>query len=70
MAAAFGAILRREQERWGMTEAQAAKRLRVSLHFYRQLEAGAVYPNFETYSAICELFGWPRSFTSAPSSRH
>jgi DNA-binding XRE family transcriptional regulator len=65
MAAAFRGMLRRDRERWGMTEAQAARRFGLTLNFYRQLEAGTASPSFETYSAVCELFGWPRSFTKA-----
>jgi len=33
------------------------------------LEVGAGVA-VETYSAICELFGWPQTFTSASSSWH
>ena len=69
MAAAFRELLRRDRTRWGMTEAQAARRFGVTLNFYRQLEGGPAWPSFETYSAICELFGWPRSFVSGASTR-
>jgi transcriptional regulator with XRE-family HTH domain len=48
MAAAFGGILRRDRIRWGMTEAQAARRFGATIDFYRQLEAGPAWPSFET----------------------
>jgi len=64
MAAAFRGMLRRDRIRWGMTEAQAARRFRVTLNFYRQLEEGPAWPSYETSSAICETFGWPRTSLS------
>ncbi len=58
-------MLKRDRERWGMSEHQAARRFRVSVTAYRQIEAGERSPDFATYSAICELFGWPQAFTPA-----
>ncbi len=35
---------------------------------YRELEAGARYPNWETFDRICKLHGWPQTF--ATPTRH
>jgi hypothetical protein len=55
-------MLRRDRERWGMTEAEAARRFRVSLRAYREIEAGERMLDFATYDAICKTFGWPQAF--------
>jgi hypothetical protein len=34
----------------------------VSVHDYRELEAGERTPNFETWNWICKLYGWPQTF--------
>ena len=44
----------------------AAWRLGVSVREYRELEAGLRSPSFETWDAICKLFGWPQSITGEP----
>jgi hypothetical protein len=36
--------------------------LGVSIREYRELEAGARSPSFETWDRICKLFGWPQTF--------
>ena len=64
--AAFPEMLRRDRERWGMRERQAAWRFGVSLPEYRELEAGTPLPTFETWERICKLYGWPQTFV--PSS--
>jgi transcriptional regulator with XRE-family HTH domain len=63
----FTDMLRRDRERWGMTEAQTARRFRVSLRDYREIEAGERDPDFATYDAICKLFGWPQAFVQSGS---
>jgi transcriptional regulator with XRE-family HTH domain len=59
----FTDMLKRDRERWGMSEAQAARRFGVTLRAYREIEAGERFLEFDTYDAICKLFGWPQSFT-------
>jgi DNA-binding XRE family transcriptional regulator len=54
-------ILRRDRQRWGMSEAEAARRFGISLHVYREIEAGTRFLDFTTYDAICKLFGWPQA---------
>jgi hypothetical protein len=44
---AFPYMLRRDRERWGMRECQAAWRFGVSVREYRELEAGESFPTFE-----------------------
>jgi DNA-binding XRE family transcriptional regulator len=50
----------RKQAGWSLR--RAAWALGVSIHEYRELEAGTRSPSFETWDRICMLFGWPRSF--------
>ena len=44
-------------------ERAAARRLRVDVGSYRMLEAGPAWPSFETWARMCDVFGWPRSFS-------
>jgi DNA-binding XRE family transcriptional regulator len=55
-------MLRDDRRRWGLTEAQAARRFGVSLRAYRSFEAGEAAPNYATYERICALFGWPQTY--------
>jgi hypothetical protein len=41
---------------------QAAWELGVSIREYRELDAGARSPTFETWNRICKAFGWPQTF--------
>lgn len=59
----FSDVLRRDRERWGFTVGQLAWRLGVSVREYREIEAGARYPGFDTYDRIGKLFGWPRAWS-------
>jgi hypothetical protein len=34
----------------------------VSVREYRELEAGARSPSFDTWDRICRLYGWPQTF--------
>ena len=52
----FTDIVKRDRERWGMSEAQAARRFLVSVSAYREIEAGERFLEFDTYDAICKLF--------------
>jgi transcriptional regulator with XRE-family HTH domain len=54
--------LRADRERSGLTVEQAAWRLGMTVPEYRELEAGARSPSFETWDRICKLFGWPQTF--------
>ena len=60
--AAYSGMLERDRRRWGLRVARASWLLGVSVREYRELEAGTRSPTFDTYSRICELFGWPDSF--------
>jgi DNA-binding XRE family transcriptional regulator len=57
----FTDMLKRDRERWGMTEAQAARRFGLSLRTYRGIEAGEELFDFDAHSAMCETFGWPQA---------
>ena len=59
-------MLRRDRERWGVRVRQAAWLLGVSVREYRKLEAGERSPDSKTWDAICELYGWPQTFVTAP----
>jgi DNA-binding XRE family transcriptional regulator len=48
--------------RAGWSVGQAAWRLGVSVRTYREVEAGARSPSFETWDRICKLYGWPQTF--------
>jgi transcriptional regulator with XRE-family HTH domain len=50
----------RKQAGWSM--GFVAWRLGVTVGEYRELEAGERAPSFETWDAICKLFGWPQTF--------
>ena len=44
--------------------ARASWLVGVTVREYREIEAGTKAPDWDTYERVCELFGWPRSFTS------
>ena len=54
-------MLEHDRKRAGWSIGQAAWRLGVSVREYRELEAGARSPSFETWDRICKLFGWPQT---------
>ena len=60
----FGDMLHRDRARWGPRPARAAWLLGVSVGEYRELEAGAHWPDVDTCDRICKLFGWPQTFVS------
>jgi hypothetical protein len=39
-------------------------RLGVSVREYREIEAGARVPSWETWDRICKLYGWPQTFVA------
>jgi hypothetical protein len=47
---------------------EASWRLGVSVVEYRELEAGARSPTFETWDRICKLHGWPQTFAGSGAS--
>jgi hypothetical protein len=55
-------MIRRDRERWGMREAEAAWRFGVTVREYRELEAGTRWPTFDTFDRVCKLYGWPQAF--------
>ena len=46
----FTQMLKRDRKRWGMTEAQAAFRFRVSRRDHREIEAGTGFLDFAAYT--------------------
>jgi predicted transcriptional regulator len=60
-------MLEHDRRRAGWSVGQAAWRLGVSPAEYRELEAGARSPNFETWDRICQLYAWPQTFSRARS---
>ena len=44
---------------------EAAGRLGLSVCEYRELEAGARSPSFDTWDRICKTFGWQQTFASS-----
>jgi plasmid maintenance system antidote protein VapI len=58
-------MLLSDRKRVGWSVRQAAWRLGVSVREYRELEAGARSPTFETWDRIWKLFGWPQSFADS-----
>jgi DNA-binding XRE family transcriptional regulator len=48
----------------GWSIGRTAWRLGVSIHEYRELEAGERVPSWETCDRICKLSGWPQTFVT------
>jgi len=55
-------MLAEDRTRRGWSVEQAARRLGVSAATYLEIEAGTRKPAWETWDAICRMFGWPRTF--------
>jgi DNA-binding XRE family transcriptional regulator len=66
--AMFDDMLKRDRERAGMSELQAARRFRVSSATYRRVEAGEEFPSSAIYESIVGMFGWPCAYV-APGGR-
>ena len=62
--AALPGMLEQDRRRAGWSVGQAAVALGASVREYRELAAGARWPNRETFDRICELFGWPQTFVT------
>jgi predicted transcriptional regulator len=58
----FPDMLEHDRTQAGWSVGQAAWRLGVSIREYREIEASARSPSFETWDRICKLFGWPQTF--------
>jgi ribosome-binding protein aMBF1 (putative translation factor) len=61
--AAFPDMLEHDRKQAGWSMGQVASRLGVSVREYKEIEAGARSPTFETWDRICKLYGWPQTFT-------
>ncbi len=60
-------MLEDDRRRAGWRVGRAAWELGVSIREYRELEAGELSPNFETWDRICKLVrGWPQTFVGRP----
>jgi transcriptional regulator with XRE-family HTH domain len=66
MVPMYAAMLRSDRQRRGFTIGQVAWRLGVTPARYRELEAGTVFPNFDTWDRMCKLYG-PQSFMGETS---
>ena len=58
------AMLEQDRKQAGWSVGQAAWRLGVSIREYREIEAGARSPDFETWDRICKLYGWLQTFVT------
>ena len=61
--AANATMMERDRKREGLRVCRAAWLIGVSVREYRELVAGDRMPSLETYRRICELYGWPQTFT-------
>jgi hypothetical protein len=62
MVSMFPDMLAEDRRRRGFTVGQVAWRLGLTPREYREFEAGASFPTFETWDRICKLYGWSQSF--------
>jgi hypothetical protein len=60
----FPTMLRRDRERNGLRIARASWLVDVTVREFRAIEAGTRPPAWDTYDRMCEVFGWPQTFTS------
>lgn len=60
----FATMLKRDRGLKGLRIARAFVARRRDGARVREIEAGTKAPDADTYERVCELFGWPRSFTS------
>ena len=54
--------MRDDRERLGLSVARVSWLVGVSVREYRNLEFGETHPDFETWTRICKLYGWPQRF--------
>jgi len=59
-------MMQRNRKREGLWECRAAWLISVTVREHRDLEAGNAFPDADTFDRICELYGWPQTFVSAP----
>ena len=52
-------MMQRDRKREGLRICRAAWLLGGTVREYRALEAGEAVPDFDTWSRICKLYGWP-----------
>ena len=64
MVPLFAGMLERDRRRHGYRVCQAAWLLGVTVREYRELESGAGFPRFDTWGAMCKLYGWPQRFVA------
>lgn len=57
--AALGASVRRERERRGWTQDEAALELGLDPSYFAKIERGTVNITIGTFVAICLVFGFP-----------
>ena len=62
-------MLKQNRERAELSQHQAAAKIRVSVGTYRRIEAGEEYPTSDAFDAMCDLFGWPQTVTTATGTR-
>jgi ribosome-binding protein aMBF1 (putative translation factor) len=64
----FRKMLEEDRRRAGWSVGQAAWRLGITVREYREIEVGERWPNGETFNRICELYGWPQTFSEGSAS--
>jgi transcriptional regulator with XRE-family HTH domain len=62
--AMFATILKRDRIRNGMTQAQVARHLGISLAEYRAVESEEQSATLAIYEKTVELFGWPSAYVA------
>ena len=63
------AMLEHDRKRAGWSVGQAVWRLGITVREYREIEAGACSPSFDTWDRICKLYGWPQTFVTPREPR-
>jgi hypothetical protein len=59
-------MMQRDRKREGLRICRAAWLLGGTVREYRALEAGEAVPDFDTWSRICKLYGWPQTSAGQP----
>jgi transcriptional regulator with XRE-family HTH domain len=62
--AMFATLLKRDRERNGLTQAQVARQLGISLADYRAVEDEEQPATGDLYEKAVELFGWPAAYVA------
>ena len=66
----FATVLKRDRIRSGMTQAQVARRLGISVAEYRAVEAEEQSATGDLYARTVELFGWPSAYAAPRGSSY